>query len=711
MKLLKLTLLAIIVAISASVSAQPKIGDYEWMKQIRTDHPRMFLTAEEIPQIVLTARSFESTTFRFIQRRIDKLIAQPPVFQNELARTGENNNVAQYGYRTAEAAMLWLITKDAKYLDFSKTMMERMIRYYDLRVANDLNINWYAFTVTAMLCAYDWLYNDLTEAERKDFGQRLYNATYNIAWHGGGFRNSRYRENASGHEGGFYGSSVLPWFVGLTFYGEGISDKECERMLRNGYDKHQLMSAYRASLLGKNGGCSSGTTGYGLGAYPYAEYDFIYTFRSATGIDIAADMGYMIGYLRYMDWCRLPGNKEFGVGDANHANNKLPRFITPHIKEIANLFGKSKPEILDWCGTLLTRYNDNGFISSIMPFMPLLHRYNFEADEVESTPDAKDKQSVYFESLGQIIMRSGVGDNDTYAVFLTERSNNKHQHYDINHFTIYKNGYRALDTGTRPQPGIHLSHYYSRTVAHNCVTIRMPEEEMPKYWGGAAPDEDGDTPIPNDGGQRTPLEGTLLAYEESADYVYIASDATACYHEDKAEQVVREFVWVKPDIFVIYDRVVSDKAEYPKRWLYHTASLPVMNGKTEFSEASQGGKAICRTLLPKGPTLELVGGEGKQFWSDGKNWPISDYAKKWIPQDDQPSVGQWRVEVKPKKEAKADHFLHILQVGDESLQSLPKTKCEDGKENVILSFDYAGSTYTLTFDKTKQYGCKIKIAK
>ena len=718
MKLLKLTLLAIIVAISASVSAQPKIGDYEWMKQIRTDHPRMFLTAEDIPQITKAANSYENYCFRTMKRQIDKLIGQEIVFKNPLSRTGENTQNDRYGERVSEAAMLWLITKEEKYLDFTKSLLYKLIDYYKLRVANDLNITWYAFPVLSTLCAYDWIYNDLSAEEREKMGRELYYATYNVAWHGSGYREKRYRENPSGYNSGLYGSSMLPWYIGLTFIHEGINDKECKRMLYNGYDLHQKMAEHRAKLLGKNGGCSSGTIGYGLGYYPYAEYDFIYTFRSAMGIDITPQMEYMIGYLRYMDWIRLPGNKEFGIGDANHITNGLPNGnIVIHIKTIANLFGKNHPELIEWAGELLSRYNAKER-SVRMTFIPLLNKFHFaHSEDVVST--TSNNKSIYFDTLGQIYMRSGQGDNDTYAVFLTERLSNHHQHFDINNFIIYKHGYRALDSGTRPQPGLHLSHYYARTVAHNCVTIRMPGEEMPHYWGTAAANEDADTPVPNDGGQCNRVDGKLLSYEEGADYVYIASDATKCYHETKAEQVVREFVWCAPDIFVIFDRVVSDKAEYPKKWLYHTVTEPTIKGN-EFAEISQGGKSICRTLLPQKAVISKIGGEGKQFWSDGKNWPLPDPKKEDRSQvhvvnrkagNDHPLFGQWRVEISPKKSAEKDYFLHILQVGDESLQSLPKTKCEDGKESVILSFDYAGSTYTLTFDKTKQYGCKIKIAK
>ena len=133
---------------------------------------------------------------------------------------------------------------------------------------------------------------------------------------------------------------------------------------------------------------------------------------------------------------------------------------------------------------------------------------------------------------------------------------------------------------------------------------------------------------------------------------------------------------------------------------------------------SQGGKSICRTLLPKKFVIEKIGGEGKQFWSDGRNWPLPDpnledksqvhvaYRKAG---NDHALFGQWRVEVSPKRAAERDHFLHIVQVGDESLQALPKTNMKESTEEVVLSFDYNGKTYSLTFDKQSDFGCKIEV--
>ena len=57
-----------------SLSAQIKEGDREWLNHIRTEHPRMFLTAEDIPHIIKAAKSYENYCFRTMQKQVDKLI-------------------------------------------------------------------------------------------------------------------------------------------------------------------------------------------------------------------------------------------------------------------------------------------------------------------------------------------------------------------------------------------------------------------------------------------------------------------------------------------------------------------------------------------------------------------------------------------------------------------------------------------------------------
>ena len=342
--------------------------------------------------------------------------------------------------------------------------------------------------------------------------------------------------------------------------------------------------------------------------------------------------------------------------------------------------------------------------------MPFLQKY----PQGIQTATPSGKGAVYFEGTGEVIMRSGTGENDTYALFVSGGKTSYHKHFDNNHFTIYKKGYRTLDTGTRPEPGWHLSHYYARTVAHNCVTIRMPNEKMPEYWGGGASTENKFEPIPNDGGQNSVLGSVLKEKRITDDYVYLASDATKSYNSQKASLVVREFIYFYPDLFVVFDRVTATDKNYPKTWLIHTINEPVMKGNREFSETSDGGKMICRTLFPANAILTKIGGSGKDFWSDGRNWPLpkltpQDYGYNMnLPPANHPQLGHWRIEVSPKTASDKDLFMHVIQVGDKNLSHLPDTETFETTTQIGIKFTYLGKHRTLTFDKTKSYGCRIQ---
>lgn len=678
---------------------------------VRSGHPRLFINESDIPTLKANAAGIYSGVYKDMKKRVDNLMAAGIEFPDPLAASGEYNKNHEVAFRAAEAAAIWLISEDETYLNHAKTILKEITEYYQLRVDNNLNIAWYVFSQISALCAYDWIYNDLTPAEREEYGVPLYNVMHEIAWHGQGVRPSRYRENTSAPTTGCYGVSVLPWYLSLTFYGEGINDQRCVEMFRQNYDFHQQMIAHRHKMAGTNGGGASSCPTYSIGFYQSADFNFINTYRTATGVDISESMGYVLKFMDYLDWVRLPdpdkegSARDFGMGDSHHSNMRLSyQDANYNICEIVNLYGAKHPELLSQAAQMQKQFSARRY-SDMVPFIRLTHKVF--ADGSMASSSGQDRKSIYFDTMGQVIMRSGDGINDTYALFVSGGLETNHKHYDNNNFIIYRNGYRALDTGTRPEPGQHLSHYFSRTVAHNCVTIRMPGETMPKYWGSAAPDEEV-LPVPNDGGQNNLLASVLKAYVETDDYVYVASDATGAYNSAKASLVMREFVWCAPDVFIVFDRVNSTDASYPKTWLYHTAAEPVINGR-EFSETSQGGRSICRTLFPVDAVYEKIGGPGKQFWSDGRNWPLPAEKGSNVPDEDWPYLGQWRMEVKPGTAAKNDMFMHIIQVGDESLAALPATTTFDTASETGVEFSYNGKSWRIAFDKTATYGCNIEV--
>ncbi len=670
---------------------------------VRAGHPRLFVTKEDIPNIKSAAKTSARNTYWQTKEDVDNLLHGSISFPNPTAVNGTENGWVIS--KVSQVAMLYLITGKKEYLDYTKKFLQKITEYYRIRIDNNLNADWYVFPQISTLCAYDWIYDALTQDEREKIGKPLYQVMMDIAWHGEGLRPQRIRENTGGYNTGFYGTDALPWYIAITFYNDGIDDARCEKMFQKGLQLNMKMTQFRSELIGKNGGGSTGCVGYALGAYPVADFNFIRSYRAATGIDMSQKLDYVLGYLNFIDWNRLPGNREFGFGDSYHYDCLLPeKEINYHLREIATLYGSS-PNVQ----RLLGLFNKKNYTERL-PFMPFLQKYP------QGTPGASSpgKGAMYFDGTGEVIMRSGTGVDDTYALFVSGGRTSYHKHFDNNHFTIYKKGYRALDTGTRPEPGWHLSHYYARTVAHNCVTIRMPDERMPGYWGGGASTENKFEPIPNDGGQSSTLGSVLKEMRTTDDYVYLASDATKGYNSKKASLVVREFIYFYPDLFVVFDRVTATDKNYPKTWLIHTINEPTMKGDREFSETSDGGKMICRTLYPANAMLTKIGGSGKDFWSDGRNWPLpkltpQEYGYNMnLPPANHPQLGHWRMEVSPQTASKEDLFMHIIQVGDKNLSDLPDTETFETATQIGVKFTYLGKYHTLTFDKTKAYGCRIQ---
>ncbi len=677
---------------SLSSSVMGKIGE----------HPRLFFNAAMLPDVKARARHEEKELLDSIRDRIDKLMVSGITFRNKNAGDGSRNRNHQYGFRAAESALLYHVTGEEKYLQFTKKLLKEITDYYHYRNKAKLNIHWYIYSRVSALCAYDWIYPFLSEQERKALGGSLFDALSNMLPEYIGKLPPR--SNPGRYESGFYGLVGLRWYMGLVFYKAGIDDQKAEKLLRRGYADHIKMLKHRADLADDDGGAATATLEYVMRAYPWSEFNFFHTFRSATGINIAKEWPHVPLSLNYFFWNWWPGDHHAGYGDANHFTNKVDLDqLHAHLSQIFYFYGDDPQEewlsLAYWMQSKVKRQD-----TDVYPFIRFFLK---EPPVTKSQKINVDRLPLgrFFPKMGQVLMRSGSRPEDTYAMFSAGGDIKVHRHYDSNNFVIYKKGFRALDTGTRPQPGLHLSHYYSRTIAHNCILIHMPGEIMPEYWGSKAPSEE-DLPVPNDGGQSDLLGAEVIAFDENKDYVYIASDATEAYHKDKSALVLRQFLFVAPDIFVVFDKIVSTKPEYNKTWLLHTASEPQLRGTQEFAEASDEGKLFCRTIFPDKVDIQKIGGAGKQFWSGGRNWPLPDSSQNTIP-----LLGQWRMEISPAQTAAKTDFLHILQVGDLALQNMVETTPIKKEGMKGVKFIYDAKQYEIVFLDGKEHGGQISISK
>ena len=138
-------------------------------KELEGVHPRVFLTQAEIDELKAKTKT-QSVLWKTALSRVRALTVEPPPPPAETRRA--QNEV---GIGIAEAAFVYKITGEKKYLDAAKKYMDAAVSYdvwgYSYNKPNtDLAAGHLLY---GMGWAYDLLYNDLTAAERTKYRDKL----------------------------------------------------------------------------------------------------------------------------------------------------------------------------------------------------------------------------------------------------------------------------------------------------------------------------------------------------------------------------------------------------------------------------------------------------------------------------------------------------------------------------------------------------------
>ena len=667
----------------------------EWAGKIRQDHPRLFFNADTWPGVKARALGEERAWYDRLKRQVEAQMARP---RPKAAR--------DLGVEAARAAFVYRVEGNGKCLAEAQQCMLEALGCYEARLAERKAVNWYSTSRVHFVLAWDWLYNDLEATERETLLGRLVKVLEGVL----AARPGIFRENYSGHNTGFYGVRNTLWFVGCAGLGTGIETAKVEEWLVWGHDENRKMLEFRRKACGDDGGGASSTLAYTFGAYPWAEQNFLYTWLSATGENIAPDWPHAAGLANYVYWNWIPapgGPREFGYGDTPHTDNGLPIWqLYAHMANIRHLYAEQAPAdallaklVQEALPEKQKRHTDTWFI---YPFLLTKANAAPAAALPPRTPHAR-----HLENMGQTILRSGTGPEDTYCLFVCGGMLPNHRHYDNLGFILYHRGFLALDSGTRYKEldnGEHLANYYAQTVAHNCVLIHQPDEPFARYWGGKV--------IHNHGGQHKSLGSEMRAFATNDRYSYVAADGTASYRHNgktrdgdadlpqKAGLVTRQMVFLMPSHLVVFDRVEATDPAYRKDWLLHTAHEPAI-GDREFRADHGEGRLFCRTLLPEDAVLAKVGGEGREFWASGRQWDIDRGSLK---PEQLALMGQWRVEVTPGAPRAKDVFLHVIEVGDQDRESMVATEPLREGERVGVKLD----DWEVLFDTVGPLGGRIR---
>ena len=360
--------------------------------------------------------------------------------------------------------------------------------------------------------------------------------------------------------------------------------------------------------------------------------------------------------------------------DGQLLRNGDGQFKSPGLRSLLNAsFYKDGYVMADWLRE--PRTSPDGLIFEFLWRDPGL-----EPKPVSDLPLTHYMGSPY----GWMVARTGWDEGAVIAEMKVNVFNfNNHQHLDAGAFQIYYKGALAVDSGVYEGTGggygsPHDVNYNKRTIAHNSLLIFDPAETFAR--GARVLRNDGGQRLPN--GWREPRDladvqanyrtGEVLGHASGDAYAYLHGDLTRAY-SGKARQVERSFVFLNlkgervKAALIVFDRVVAANPDFKRYWLLHSIEEPRVEGGT--ITVQHGGKLVDQVLLPERAAIEPVGGEGKEFWVFGENFPSR-------PRTADAEVGAWRVEVS----STADTFLNVMQMMDPDVAPLPVKKLDRGVE-------------------------------
>lgn len=322
--------------------------------------------------------------------------------------------------------------------------------------------------------------------------------------------------------------------------------------------------------------------------------------------------------------------------------------------------------------------------------------------------------SRYFRNSGQVLMRNSW--DFTNATLLSFKSTSfssvNHHHLDQNAFTLFYRAPLLVDSGDYDSYATeHWQNYFTRTIAHNTVTVLDPAESFVRNWNSAI------FCCSNDGGQKFPprnnpqladiqsggsnhLDG-ITAYEYTPEYTYVRGNASKAYSAVKLDQnngFIRHLVFLRNPVFwsqpvsLVFDKVKTTiaKSGLTKRFILHSVNEPEPLGgqltspghyrvnSNTITIRNGAGMLFSQTLLPENAVISKVGGQDAngdyRFLA-----PVDDGAGGLVdrnfPPNPDPGVsnvdmGAWRIEISAPSPQQQEYFFNVLSVAD----NLPGTQ-------------------------------------
>ncbi len=615
---------------------------------VRKGHPRLFFTSDDVAAIRKKIASTHAKPWADLKRSCESSLGKDA---GSMARSGSNSAHAR------ALAFAGFFGDDARY---KKKAEDIALECTSLGGAgNKMDVRLRVCAVTAV---YDWLHADLSESVRAKLRNGMLEMYDRLE------SDSNDRELVWGHS---HGNSRPMLLIALSLAGEDRRATESVGGLLNAY-RDGFFATWRN--YGDDGGSLKGWwyTTWTLNM----ELEVLAAVKSATSLDWYKTEAW---YGRLVDWylMGLRGDGSFLRSGDSRISEGLSHLDWEYALSVAHFYRNPRAK---WLAQK---------IGVTIDVWGLYNIFDILWNDADLAPEAPSGHlSRLYRTPGHVLLRDSWGPEAVVADFRSAQDYTLgHTHLDNNSFTIFCRGGLALDSGIYDEfASSHHANYYRRTIAHNSILVSDPDERFVLYG----------TEYSSDGGQKwlgreeglassfparvedvlDPSKGFraggILVYDETPEYTYALGDAAPSYSTRKLSTFDRHFLWLTDvagrdrPVIVVFDQVVSKKPGFEKTYLLHTQNRPSVQGSV-VSAVNKGGVLFQETILPEAARIEVVGGPGKEFWVDGKNYPPARDPTELE------EVGAWRVEVSPSTPRAADQFLHVLHANEAGRGTAPKS--------------------------------------
>ncbi|MCK4626694.1 MAG: heparinase II/III family protein [Phycisphaerae bacterium] len=619
--------------------------------KVRKDHPRIYVTKADVPVIRAKCAGPMKDVFTAM-KKADWIMSRK-------AGTGwtDRTNVAY-------PAFMYLVTSEKKYLNKTKEFLDALSRNWPKN--QYLTPEW----LRGGAMAADWIWNDLTPAERAKYGRTLLDMSDWVlkkVWRHSDFNNH------------FVGEHLAVLYVAVLLDGENIEPARTKKLMKTGMDyllNHAVPAANEIAgrryfnqsrkvvryeryfaqfpkrsffdaffVGGQPEGFSYNDWGY---ARPLALTCEMW--RVATGQDLFKDSSFFRGQSVWHAYGLRPDTGTFARSEDCSSGFKPGANLKTFMHLLAT---RLDDPLAEWLAEKHKWKYVQGGWKEILWRNPKL--------KARSPKQMSLPLAACFPKLGHVYFRTSWDNKDSaFALFQCGPYYAGHQHLDNNTFVIHRSGSLAIDSGTNDY-GSHRGNYYCRTIAHNGILVFDPAEKFSgRAWSARGSGGS------NDGGQvrgkgqdrvgkfKPGCEsdiGKIIAFKTGRYCAAAVGDATKSYSPAKVSKAIRAFYHLRPgtpgpeaiDTFVVFDRVETKKPGAEAKWVIHSLDKPKIDGD-QFIITHSGGQLIGEVLLPVKPKMEIIGGPGKESFVSGRNYP---------PTKKKPDAehGSWRIEMSFKGQA------------------------------------------------------------